>query len=244
MISKFRTIHVVIIGSLACVIVIVGLYFLVLKKSYERIGTLKQQYAAREAVANRRPMVEAQLEAAKQKYRMATWKLERYMREKMPPISFQDRAQGMIALWKEHAEVLGPMIQRWPARTGVRLMSQVSVPAASVDPNAIDTSLIAIPLGAFRVTGDFRTILAHIRSWNKFNRLVKIDPVSVSGASPWMSAQYGVTVYIFPRGETGPNITMAGAGEGGGISAPMGGPPSGGMPTEGPMPDLPPPSGG
>jgi len=218
--SKLKTIHVVIIGCFACTVVIVGLYFLVIKKYNEQISILTAKYQAEEQQSLKKPQVEAQLEAARQEYRMVTWQYEKYLREKMPPLSFQDRAQGMIALWKEQAEVLGPMLQSWPAKTGVRLLSGVQVPAAVVNPNSIDVSLIRIPIGTFRVTGDFSAILSHIRSWNKFHRLVQIDPVSLTGPSPGMTAEYGLTVYIFPRGEAGPNITMAGAGEGGGGAGP------------------------
>ncbi len=133
----------------------------------------------------------------------------------MPTISFQDRAQGMIALWKEQAEVLGPMLQSWPGKTGVQLLSGVTVPAAGTDPNAIDTSLIQIPIGTFEVVGDFSNILEHIGSWNRFGRLVRVDPVSLSGPSPGMRGQYAVTVLIFPHGEAGPAVSMGGAkGEG------------------------------
>ncbi len=133
----------------------------------------------------------------------------------MPTISFQDRAQGMIALWKEQAEVLGPMLQSWPGKTGVQLLSGVTVPAAGTDPNAIDTSLIQIPIGTFEVVGEFSSILEHIGSWNRFGRLVRVDPVSLTGPSPGMRGQYAVTVLIFPHGEAGPAVSMGGAkGEG------------------------------
>ena len=212
--SKLKTIHVVIIGCFACVVVAVGVYFLIIKKSCARIDGLNARYQQAQQVWQRKASVEAQLEAAKQEYRLVKWEYEKYEKEKMPSVSLQDRAQGMIALWKEQAEVLGPMLQSWPDKTGVTLRSDVSVPAAPVNPNSVDPSIIRIPIGSFRVTGDFRTILSHIKSWNKFNRLVQIDFGGLTGPSPGMTAEYTLTVYIFPQGEAGPNVAMAGGGGG------------------------------
>lgn len=247
---KLRQIHVIIIGVFACVAVIAGLYFTVIKNKYKVLGELQSQYAAAEQKWNQKASVEAQLEEAKRQNRIITSKYERYLAEKMPPISFEDRAQGMIALWKEQSQVLGPLLTSWPRKTGVQYLGGIQVPAPPVDPNSIDTSLIKLSVGTVQVRGDFRSILSHIRSWNKFGRLVQIDPVSLTGPSPGMTAQYAVTVYIFPRGEAGPPIAMAGGGGGGaGVpGAPVGaapGAPPMAAPTapgvEAPPPEMPPP---
>jgi len=211
--SKLRTIHVIIIGSFACVVVIVGLYFLLMKDCYKEIAALNARYQTAEQKWMQKASVEARLAAARANNRIVTVKYEKYLRAKMPPISFQDRTQGMIALWKEQGETLGPLLQSWPHKTGVELTSGVQVPAAPVDPNSIEATLVRITIGSFSVKGDFRTILSHLRSWNRFNRLVQIDPAGLSGSSPDMTAQYAVTVYIFPRGEAGPTVAMAVAGQ-------------------------------
>ncbi|HUV04268.1 MAG TPA: hypothetical protein VMX94_04100 [Armatimonadota bacterium] len=207
--SKLRTVHVVFIGSFACVLVIVGLYLLVIKNSYKEIASLNARYQTAEQKWMQKASVEAKLAAAKMNNRVVTARYEQYLRTKMPSISFQDRTQGMIALWKEQGETLGPLLQSWPAKTGVKLATDVQVPPAPANPNDIDGTFISIPIGAFSVKGDFRTILAHLQSWNGFNRLVQIDPAVLSGTSPRMTAEYTVTVYIFPRGEAGPAIPMA-----------------------------------
>ena len=240
--SKLKSVHVVIIGSFACALVVAGLYFLIIKKQYQQLGALNTQYQQLSQEYARKPQAEARLAEAREKNRIVLVKYDQYLREKMPPITFQDRAQGMIALWKEQAEVLGPMLQSWPRRTGVILASGVQVPAAPVNPNAIDTSLITIPIGSFSVRGDFSTILSHLRSWNKFNRLVRIDVGRLTGPSPGMQADYSVTVFIFPRGETGQTIAMASGGGPGeaAMAAPMPAP----MPAPAPMPMPAGPSGG
>jgi len=214
MAGKLRKIHVIIIGAVACIAVGVGFYFLLIKGVREEIAQLENRYAEAKKVYDTLPQVQSRLMDAQTRYRMVVATYNQFMRTKMPPITFQDRAQGMIALWKEQAEVLGPMIRNWPSKTGVRLVSNVQVPAAPTDPNAINTEIIRIPLGTFQVRGSFEDILKHIRSWRNFGRLVQIDPPSLTGPSPGMTAQYGVTVYIFPYGQAGPTVTMAGSGGG------------------------------
>ena len=202
--SKLKSTHVLIIGIVVCIIVGAGTYFL-------GIAGLEARKATAEQVIATRPQVEARLAAAKQMNQVLRIKLERYMRAKMPPISFQDRAEGMIALWKEQSENLGPIVNAWPAHTGVRMGQTIQIPAPPIDPNAIDTSMIKIPLGSLAVGGDFTTLMQHVRSWNKFNRLVQIDVKGLTGTSPFMTLTYEATVYIFPRGETGATSSMASA---------------------------------
>jgi len=207
--SKLKTIHVVIIGALACILVGVGAYFLVIKKKCESLNALNGRLTVAMDEANKSQQMQKRLDATIELNRVLQIKLDGYLRAKMPPISFQDRAQGMIALWKEQVETLGPMLKSWPQKSGVWLTTGVQVPAPSADPNAVDTSLISIPIGSFSVRGDFRTLLDHLRSWNNFNRLVQIDVKSLQGPSPFMTLNYDVTVFIFPRGAAGQPIQMA-----------------------------------
>jgi hypothetical protein len=210
--SKLKAIHVLIIGIVVAVAIGAGTFFLVIKKANERIAGLQGRKAQAEQTIATRSAMEQKLAAAKQKNVVLNAKLEKYMRTKMPAISFNDRAQGMIALWKEHAETLGPLINSWPRKTGVGITSEVQIPAPPVDPNIIDTNLVKIPLGSFTVSGDFLTLMSHVRSWNNFNRLVQVDVKSLTGQSPFMTLSYEATVYIFPRGEAGQTVPMASAG--------------------------------
>lgn len=209
--SKLKSLHVVIIGSVVCILIGVGTYFLVIKKVNEEIAALNGRLATATQVESTRQTVIARLEQAKINNQRLQATLEKYMRAKMPAISFQDRPQGMIALWKEHAETLGPLLRAWPTKTGVNMTSSVAIPTPPVDPNTIDTSIIKIDIGSFTVIGDYTTLMNHVRSWNRFNRLVQIDMGSLSGNSPFMSLTYTVTVFIFPRGETGATVPIAGA---------------------------------
>ncbi len=249
--SKLKSIHVVIIGSVACILIVVGLYFLFVKNANARIAALNVRYTQADSVYQTLNSVESNLATTNQKFNLVKSKNDRYMREYMPPLSCTDRAQGMLQRWNEQAKILGPMIKAWPSKYGVTLTSSVSVPAPPVNPNNIDNSMITLPMGTFSVTGDFRSIMAHIRSWNKFHRLVQIDAVSLDGQSPNITAQYNVTVYIFPQGEPGPTIEMAGGGQAaasgpgglagmpGGMSMPGAMPGRSGMSGSGSMPSRP-----
>ncbi len=77
--------------------------------------------------------------------------------------------------------------------------------------------------GALSVGGDFRSILYHVQRWNTFNRLVLIDGLALHGNSPFMSASYNATVYIFPQGDDKPAPPLP-KGPGSGGTAPPGGP--------------------
>lgn len=223
--SKLKSLHIVIIGSVLCVLVGVGAYFLMVKNIQKEIAGLQTRLDAASQVVNTRPQVEARLAQARINNQKLQVALEKYMRAKMPPISFADRTQGMIALWKEEAETLGPMLSAWPAKSGVIFGGGVSLPSAPVDPNAVETSLITLPVGTFSVSGDFETLMNHVRSWNNFNRLVKIDVKQLSGGGEGglLTLTYDATVYIIPRGEAGQNVQMASgqAGAGGASPAPM-----------------------
>ena len=210
--SKLRTVHVIAIGVFACLAVIAGMYFLVIKKQYEDIAKLQAKYTTAQTTWNRMPQVQAQYNETLDENNRISVNYTKYLNTYMPAISFQDRANGMIGLWREQSETLGPLIQNWPNKTGVTMTSSISVPAAPLNPNAIDTTLIKVPIGTISVVGDFRSILSHLKAWKNFKRLVQIEPVTLQGQSPLLTAQYTLTVLIFPRGETGPNITMSGSG--------------------------------
>lgn len=231
--SKLRTVHVIIIGVFVCIAVVAGAYFLVIKNKQAEITALEGRLQTATTTANKLPMVEREHQNTLAENNAITKRYGHYLATKMPAVSFQNRAQGMIGLWREQAETLGPLIQNWPGKTGVTMSSTISVPAAPVDPNSINTTLIEVPIGSVSVTGGFRSILTHLKAWNNFNRLVQIEPPTLSGQSPGLTATYTMKVLIFPRGETGPNITIAG----GGTAAPGGTVPvPGAAPTPSPSP--------
>ena len=225
--SKIRSLHVIIIGSVVCVIVGVGLFFVLIKPTKAKIAQTQSQYNASKQVADQEFSARNDRDKALEEASKAQDDYNYFQRTKMPSIDFSDRGQGMVELWREQSIILGPLIQKWPSRTGVRLISAVSVPPPPVNPNALQTELIQIDIGDVQVQGSFKKILDHLQSWNYFNRLVKIDLPNLSGPSPTMTGQYKLTIYIFPKGKVGPPIALAGQT---GAEGAMGMP---GMPTPG-----------
>lgn len=233
--SKLRRIHVIIIGALVCAIVAAGMYFVLIKKANEKLAletSRYDQYKDSGTVVNVQ-MAEQELVKARLEVADSQSKLERYMRTRMPNLNLTQRDTGMIALWHEQSEVLGPLLIRWIRQSGVSLASAITVPAPPSSPNdpVLDSSPITISIGQVTVQGSFKRLMDHIRKWNSCSRLVMIDSPTLSGQSPNLTCNYTMTVYIFPREPAGPQYAMWGvAGVSGGMMVP------GGMPMPGPMP--------
>lgn len=255
--SKLNRLQVIIIGVVLNLIAAAGAYFFLIKPRMEKFAAADARLKERTAVADRLPAATADREKAEMENLQARQDYRRYEDAKMPVLSLADRTQGMIALWREQAEVLGPMIENWPRKFGVELLTDVRIPAASTDPNRVIPSPYIIDVGAMSVRGDFYSILRSIQGWNRFNRLVQISPMTISGVSPSLTANYNLSVLIFPRGKPGPDVAMAkGAATdssgavGGAAGPPVGavmpppvpgtaGPPVGGPPGAGPEPGMP-----
>lgn len=239
--KKLRKLHVLIIGVLVSIIVAVGMYFVVIKPAIKTRDDNKAQLESNIASGGTDENVRIQKEdvvKAEQEVASEQLALEKYMKEKMPNISLQDRATGMLALWQEQSETLGPLLVSWIKRSGVRLASQITIPAPPANPNAItydEVTPIRIDLGRIRVEGSYQQILKHLRKWNQCNRLVMIDLPALSGESPNLACEYNLTVFLFPRTPSGDLLDMAGGGDAG---AGMGGMP--GMPMmPGAAPSMP-----
>jgi hypothetical protein len=209
--SKLKRLHVIIIGSVACVVCAAGLYFLLIKPLDASIAETTAQLDASRLVANQLDTSVRDLDAAKSEVIVNEAKLNRYQVSKMPNISFAERDKGMIQLWHEQSETLGPLLERWGSKHGT-LLSGMPIPAPPANPNELQPGMIKISVGKVDVAGNFRSLLSNIRSWNQCPRLVQIDRPSLSGTSPFLKASYELTVYIFPRTDPGPQIAMAGAG--------------------------------
>jgi len=219
------------------------MFFLLIKPAKEELAKLDERYKAAEPIALQEPQARRELDEAIRKVNETTRKLEVYMNAKMPNLDFSDRAKGMVQLWHEQIETLGPLLESYINRSGVKLISpNITVPAPPVNPNdpVFSQPVITVPVGQVQVQGNFRQIMDHIRKWNNCNRLVMVDLPTLTGNSPTLQAAYNLTVFIFPRREAGPTVAMAGAGGPGGTA--VGAPPT--MPAAMPSPSAMPPPGG
>jgi len=218
--SKIRWQHIIIIGATVCALLGVGIYFLLIKPVREQVMAVdKKLQDSLGYIAENEGPTQVAFDAAVNEVSAIQSRLAKYENSKMPNLSLASREKGMIDLWIEQVEVLGPILERWGSKGGVRLVSPVNIPAPPTNPNVIDANMIKIPIGKMEVVGDFLSIMKHIGEWNKCPRLVQIDRPSVSGTSPQLKASYEVTVYIFPRGAAGPPVQMAGGSTGGGAAA-------------------------
>ena len=234
--SKIRSLHIVIIGTVVSVIVGVGLFFVLIKPMRAKIAQTQSQYDASKQVADKEFSARNERDKAVEEATKTREDYAYFQRTKMPDIDLADRGQAMLALWREQSIVLGPLLQKWPKRTGVQIRTAITVPPPPVDPNGLPAEIIEIPIGSLEVQGSFPKILSHLKSWNYFNRLVKIDLPNLTGPSPTMVSQYNLTVYIFPKGKAGPRIPLAGQGQAGGMAA---GTQMRYTPSAGPMPVMP-----
>jgi len=204
--SKLKSIHVAIIGVVLCVAVVVGMRSLFIIKPQEDKLTYQAAYNASKVIADKRGATEAAMAIAKERYRTNVDAYERFLKAKCPPISVENRFGGWFAYIQELKQTLGPKLEAWPTKTGVKLLSTMPLPAPPPDPNGVNPTLIVIPIGTVNVGGTLPQILNHIKQWNKFDRLVRVDPVSIRGTSPNLIGSYNLTVYIFPRGQAGAPI--------------------------------------
>lgn len=211
--SKLKRLHVVIIGAVVCAIVGAGLFFLVIKKSNEKLAAAQAQWDQYQPTGNIENVRSMERDRDKARAEVATAQndLDRYMISKMPNLVFSDppgsqpgtgRAMGMFALYHEETQVLPPLLVRWAlTKSKVSLDSGFTIGAPPFNPNdpIFESDVIKIPVGKVKVTGTYTDILAHIRKWNDCGRLVQVGAPSFTGNSPKLSCDYDMTVYIMPK---------------------------------------------
>lgn len=216
--GKLTRQHVIIIGSVLTVAVAVAVFFLLIRPKMDEMAVAQAKYDSNKAIADTKPLKEADLVKAKQEVQQERVKWARYERQYMPDINISSLLGGMQQRWREQSLVLGPMVQKYlRSDHTVRITSAgITIPAPPTDPNAVNVSLIELPLGSVTVQGQFNNVLKHTERWNRFRRLVQVDGLGLTGNSPNLTAQYTLKMYIFTRGEPGPAVPQAGGGGGGG----------------------------
>lgn len=215
--SKLRRIHIIIIGLVIEILLGVGLYMLLIKPANEELQKETDRYNAAypDSTDDKRAMAERKMQDAKMQVAKTEAQFNTALDQKMPNLRFDQRDKGMLQLWHEQVEVLGPLIERYVRKSGVTMLSDIKIPPPPVNPNdpLFQQDYFTVPIGTIQVQGNFKGILDHIRKWNSFNRLVQVDLPSLEGPSPTLTSSYNLTVYIFPRktAQGAPQITIAGA---------------------------------
>jgi hypothetical protein len=243
--NRINPIVVAIVGVILCLMSGVGIYILLIQASQNRITAAEGRISAAGDVSDA-AVASAKQSLAEAKVQVASANLGWRKRQDslMPPYDVSNRFRAWKQISYELEAYLGPDIERWVPRTGVTLLSAVTIAAPPSNPNAVTNAPLVIPIGGgnMSVGGSFRGILAHILRWNNFNRLVLINNLQLAGTSPYMEGTYAASVIIFPQNEDkiGAVIPQAGGattatfgGPGGGAGAFGGGPGGPGGPPPG-----------
>ena len=96
--------------------------------------------------------------------------------------------------------------------------------------------VVLFELGSVTVSGNYKQIMANVRSWTKMPRyLAVVDGLRIDGTSPNLTASYNVTILGYIRAKTmfPAHVEPAGAAGAGGTT-PGGGPATPGGPAGGP----------
>lgn len=256
--AKITTWQVWIIGVVLALIAGLIIYFMMWKPGFERKAAADTRYDTAHAVVIQEPQFKRELADAKKKVAEAKSKWGVYERRYMPRIDISDLITGMQQLWIEQIKVLGPKVEKFlrDDKTVRVVQAQVQLPPPPTDPNAVNQKVFEYNLGNVTVVGTFRNILNHVTRWNKFDRLVLADGLTLSGNSPNLSGTYNIRCFIMTQGTDNPGVAVptAGGGAAGGFGG-AGGPgaaggflgrPGGGPPTgfSGPGGGYPPPGVG
>ncbi len=225
------------IGAALSLLAIAGIIFLMIKPTMDQTAAQQAIYDQNfpDSTPAAQRLAQNQLTAAKLQVKQIQFQWAVKSAARMPRYDVSNRTLALQQLTYELTRYLGPDIQHQLKVTGVKSSTQVVLPAPPVSPNDITAAPVVIPLGTITVSGDFRHILQHYYDWQYFNRLVLVDNLSLTGNSPYMTATYTATLYIFPQNDTklGPIIPQAGTGTGAGATpggSPGGYPGSGGTP--------------
>lgn len=259
--SKLKVMHVAIIGVVVALVALGVAYFAFIKPTNEQIAQKQseleglQQQAAK-LPSSQQALQRANLDRAKSQAALARYEA-RYMRvgPNRQIIDFagqEGRTRAMLVLWREQAETLGPILERYMNRAGVRLLTPIAVPPAPTDPMAINPAEIRLDFPGIQVTGTYRNILRFLNSLREIPRLILVNNVTLSGSSPLITAAIDLSVFILPRNadKAQPVASVAGgdtSGMGGGAFGPSGPSPYGPYGPAGPVPGGPggaPPSNG
>lgn len=201
--SKLKKIHVIIIGSVLCVIAGVAMFFLQIRPQKLAFAEAEAKYKTHSVKGN--PQAKAAAEEAQRMalngLSIAQAQMDRQMQLRMPNLNFSRRSIGMLALWKEQIKTLGPLLESFARDKNVVVRgANFQIPAPPVNPNdtLFEQDVLEFKLGNVTVSGDFKHLMDNIRRWNNCKRLVMVGPPSLGGVSPELTQTYSITCYIFP----------------------------------------------
>lgn len=196
------------------------MFHFMIKPAQQQLAAEQARVAAAQPGANQMAEAQAlQYKAESIKKRDATKNnYMAFMKQRMPTLSFVRREVGMVALWQEQLHTLGPLLTKFVMSDKTVKVDPVNfvIPDPPYTPNdpALEQEHFEFNLGTVSATGDYQSLMNHVRRWRKAPRLARVDNVSLQGNTPDLRVSYSLTVYIYPitPATTESRIAMAGTG--------------------------------
>lgn len=228
--SKLTRPQIWIIAGVVSLVIAAGIFFGLLRPLNEQMEAANQKYTTNEPVAAQRPRAVADVAKANQEVAQAKQKFSLYERKFFtrsptsgrPLVNVTNRFNALQDRWDLQGSQpysLGPQVTRFLRQDKTVRITQagLTMPAPPQDPNqAVAEELITLPLGNVTVEGTFNNVLNHTERWNRFNRLVLVDGLTLTGNSPRLVGSYALTCFVYTSGTPGQEIPSAGGGAAGG----------------------------
>lgn len=245
--TKITPAQIWIIGAVLIVIAAVTIYFALIKPTNEAIQAAADRISAAQTIIDKQPQALKDQEKAKQEVAEAKAKWSIYDREYMytrynghvqPIVDISNLLTGMRELWYEQIKVLQPKVQNFllADKTVQVVSSSLKVAAPPSDPNSIARKAFVFDLGSVTVVGSFNDVLNNAERWNKFDRLMLVDGLSLQGNSPKLAGTYTLRCIELTHGEKPAETIPQASGNQGGFGVGPGGADMG-------LSDVPPPGG-
>ncbi len=198
---RINWIVITVVGVVACLGAAAGMYFGLIVPTQTQINTEEARYQAIAMYSDKSGIAVAQkqLVAAQAAANAVAEQWAYIVRYKNPKVDVSDRFHAWLQWTNELEFDFAPRVEAFLNHTGVQSLTKISAPPPPSDPNAVPTAMIAMPLGAISVFGSYNQILNHVARWNRFDRIVLVDGLSLTGYSPFVTGTYTATEYIFPQ---------------------------------------------
>jgi len=223
--SKLTRPQIFIIGGVTALVFGLGGYFGLIDPALKQLDTERTRRDTRRTKAEERSTAERKKKDANKQVAQAKADWNVYERRYMPDIDVSNTYSAWQDLINEQVRVLGPKMQKFldSDKSVTKLQGSFALPAAPSDPNASLNELYVFTPGGVQVQGTFKNILSHVERWNRFDRLVLVTGLTLSGNSPNLVGQYNLQVFEYTHGDRTKAIAIPQASGGAGGAGGFGG---------------------
>lgn len=224
--AKLTRPQIFIIGGVSAVVIAIGGYFGLIDPAIKIRDAEEQRLATRRSVADGLSSAKKKEADAKKKVAQAKADWNVYERQYMPPVDVSNTYSAWQDLINEQVRVLGPKLDKFlnGDKNVTVVQGSFALPAPPSDPNMSINELYVFTPGGVTVQGTFKNVLANAERWNRFDRLVLVTGLQLTGNSPALVASYNLQVFEYTRGDRTKAIAIPqAAGGNGGMGGGMGG---------------------